>query len=123
MLRTGGVIFGCGLVSMDNWRELLNLEITSGQAAELVQRIESRVRALHPAMQDVNFANRWGGPILIANEWRPVFAQHPRSPHTVVLGAFSGHGVAQSVYLGRWAAEVLCGRKSLPNWNQRVESV
>jgi glycine/D-amino acid oxidase-like deaminating enzyme len=39
-----------------------------------------------------------------------------------VLGAYSGHGVAQSVYLGRWAAEVLCGRKSLPDWNLAEES-
>ena len=38
-------------------------------------------------------------------------------PNTVVLGAYSGHGVAQSVYLGRWAAEVLCGKRSLPDWN------
>jgi glycine/D-amino acid oxidase-like deaminating enzyme len=59
---------------------------------------------------------------LIANEWRPVFAQHSRSPNAVVLGAFSGHGVAQSVYLGKWAAEVLCGRKSLPQWNRSLKS-
>ena len=71
---------------------------------------------------NVRFANRWGGPILIANEWRPVFAQHPRSANTVVLGAFSGHGVAQSVYLGRWAAEVLCDRRNLPHWNACEES-
>jgi len=118
MLRTRGVIFGCGLVHMDDWRELANLHITKGQPAELIARLESRVRSLHPALQNVQFTNRWGGPILIANEWRPVFARHPRSPNAVVLGAFSGHGVAQSVYLGRWAAEALCSRKSLPNWNQ-----
>lgn len=115
-LRSGGVVFGGGLVHFENWRELASLEIGSGQAAELIVRLESRVRALHPAMQDVRFANRWGGPILIANQWRPVLAQHPGSPHAVVLGGYSGHGVAQSVYLGRWAAEVLCGRRSLPNW-------
>jgi glycine/D-amino acid oxidase-like deaminating enzyme len=121
-LRTGGVIFGGGLVHLKDWRELASQDARSGQAAELIARLESRVRALHPVLQNVRFTNRWGGPILIANEWRPVFAQHPRSPRTVVLGAFSGHGVAQSVYLGRWAAEVLCGRKSLPDWNLAEES-
>jgi glycine/D-amino acid oxidase-like deaminating enzyme len=115
-MRAGGVVFGGGLVHFQDWRELAGVEIGSGQAAELIARLESRVRALHPALQNVRFANRWGGPILIADEWRPVFAQHPRSPHTVVLGGYSGHGVAQSVYLGRWAAEVLCGKKGLPNW-------
>jgi glycine/D-amino acid oxidase-like deaminating enzyme len=116
-LREGGVVFGGGLVHLDDWRELTGLDIGSGQPAELIARLESRVRALHPVLQNVRFVNRWGGPILIANQWRPVFAQHPRNPNTVVLGAYSGHGVAQSVYLGRWAAEVMCGKKSLPDWN------
>ena len=122
ILRTGGVVFGGGLVHLNDWRELASLDIDSGPSAELIARVESRVRTLHPALQNVRFTNRWGGPILIANHWRPVFAQHPRSPHTVVLGAFSGHGVAQSVYLGRWAAEFLCGKRSLPDWNQSEES-
>jgi gamma-glutamylputrescine oxidase len=117
LLRAGGVVFGGGLVHMDDWRELNDLNVAEGKSAGLIARLESRVRALHPSLQNVRFTNEWGGPILIANEWRPVFSQHPRSPNAVVLGAFSGHGVAQSVYLGRWAAEVLCGRKTLPNWN------
>jgi glycine/D-amino acid oxidase-like deaminating enzyme len=116
-LRAGGVVFGGGLVHLNDWRELTALDIGAGQPAELIARLESRVRALHPVLQNVRFVNRWGGPILIANQWRPVFTQHPRSPHTVVLRAYSGHGVAQSVYLGRWAAEVLCGKRSLPDWN------
>jgi glycine/D-amino acid oxidase-like deaminating enzyme len=122
LLATGGCVFGCGLVPVENWRELESLEINAGQPAELISRLESRVRGLHPVMKSVRFANRWGGPILIANEWRPVFAQHSRSANAVVLGAFSGHGVAQSVYLGRWAAEVILGRKTFPNWNVREES-
>jgi glycine/D-amino acid oxidase-like deaminating enzyme len=117
MLRTHGVVFGCGLVHMDDWRDLLRLDIDAGQPAELVARLESRVLGLQPALQDVRFTNRWGGPILIANEWRPVFVRHPRSPNAIVLGAFSGHGVAQSVYLGRWAAETLCERRPLPDWS------
>jgi glycine/D-amino acid oxidase-like deaminating enzyme len=122
ILRTEGVVFGGGLVHLNDWRELASLDIKSGQSAELISRLEGRVRALHPVLQNVRFTNRWGGPILIANEWRPVFAQHPRSPNAVVLGAFSGHGVAQSVYLGRWAAEFLTGKRSLPDWNRAEES-
>jgi glycine/D-amino acid oxidase-like deaminating enzyme len=121
-LRTGGVVFGSGLVHLNDWRELASLDIEAEQPAELIARLESRVRALHPALQNVRFKNEWGGPIMIANQWRPVFAQHPRSPHTVVLGGYSGHGVALSVYLGRWAAEVLSGRKSLPDWNLAEET-
>jgi glycine/D-amino acid oxidase-like deaminating enzyme len=122
ILRTDGVVFGGGLVHLDDWRELTSLDIESGKSAELIARLESRVRALHPVLQTVRFTNEWGGPILIANQWRPIFALHPRSRDTIVLGAFSGHGVAQSAYLGRWAAEVLCGMKSLPDWNLPEES-
>jgi glycine/D-amino acid oxidase-like deaminating enzyme len=122
ILRTGGVIFGGGLVHLNDWRELAGLDVEAGEPAQLIARLESRVRALHPVLQNVRFANQWGGPILIANQWRPAFAQHPRSPHTVVLGAYSGHGVALSVYLGRWAAEVLCGKRSLPDWKLAEES-
>jgi glycine/D-amino acid oxidase-like deaminating enzyme len=121
-LRTEGVVFGGGLVHVNDWRELATLDAKTGQARELIEKLELRIRGLHPVLRTVRFTNEWGGPILIANEWRPVFAQHPLSPNVVVLGAFSGHGVAQSVYLGRWAAEVLCGRKSLPQWNQSLKS-
>ena len=116
ILSTGGVVFGAGLVHFADWRELGIVDVSKGEAARLMERLESRVHALHPALENVKITNRWGGPILIASEWRPVFARHPRSPNAIMLGAFSGHGVAQSVYLGRWAAEHLCNKRELPNW-------
>ncbi len=119
LLPGGGIIFGSGLVHLQDWRELADIDVTAGDAAELIARLERRVRRLHPALHRVEFTHRWGGPILIAEEWRPVFAQHPRSPRVVVLGGYSGHGVAQSVYLGRWAAEAMLGRRALPDWNCR----
>jgi glycine/D-amino acid oxidase-like deaminating enzyme len=122
LLRTGGVIFGAGLVHLNDWRDFADLDISVGQPAELLARLETRVRSLHPVLREVRFANRWGGPILIAGGWRPVFSRHAQSANTIVLGAYSGHGVAQSVYLGRWAAEALCGRRSLPDWGLAAES-
>ena len=121
-LRTGAVVFGAGLVHLDHWRELERVDIASGEAAELIARLERRVNALHPVMRDVRFTHRWGGPILIANGWRPIFSRHPQIPRSIVLGAFSGHGVAQSVYLGAWAAEALCSQRELPAWDSSVES-
>lgn len=111
LLQNGGVIFGSGLVHLNDWRELADVDITAGQAAELLAQLEARVRGLHPVLHAVEFTHRWGGPILIADQWRPVFELHPRNPHAVVLGGYSGHGVALSVYLGRWAAEVMLGRR------------
>jgi glycine/D-amino acid oxidase-like deaminating enzyme len=110
------VIFGAGLVHTENWRELLSLNIDQGEAGEVFGRLEKRVRGLHHALREVHFTHRWGGPICIAEEWKPVFEHHAQSNNAIVLGAYSGHGVAQSVYLGAWAAEVLLGRRELPDW-------
>jgi glycine/D-amino acid oxidase-like deaminating enzyme len=116
MMPNNALIFGGGLVRLENWRELKTLDIARGEASQLFARLEKRVRGLHPALRTVEFTHRWGGPICIAEEWRPVFELHPRSENAIVLGAFSGHGVSQSVYLGCWAAEVLAGKRELPGW-------
>jgi len=117
LLHGNRIIFGSGLVHLRDWRELLTLDVESGEAASLLSSLDRRVRGLHPALHDMRIDYRWGGPILIAEEWRPVFARHPQSPRVVILGAYSGHGVALSVYLGSWAAEAMLQRRSLPAWN------
>ncbi len=110
------IIFGSGLVHFSDWREVHVLDITRGEAAELFARLERRIRALHPKLSQVSFTHRWGGPICISEGWKPIFERHPQSGNAVVLGGFSGHGVAQSVYLGAWAAEALLRKRDLPNW-------
>ncbi len=111
------VIFGSGLVHLEDWREFLILDVACGLAAELLRQLEKRVHELHEVLRDVRLSHRWGGPILIADQWQPVFARHPASRKVIVLGAYSGHGVALSVYLGAWAAEAMLGRRELPQWN------
>jgi glycine/D-amino acid oxidase-like deaminating enzyme len=110
------IVYGSGLVHLEDWRDLDTLDIHAGNAAELFARLEARVRGLHPQLAKIKFTHKWGGPICIADEWRPVFELHRQSKDAIVLGAFSGHGVAQSVYLGSWAAEALLGRRALPDW-------
>ncbi len=116
LLAKNQVIFGCGLVFLQDWRELGALDIEHGEAARLFTQLEKRIHGLHPALKEVEITNRWGGPICMTWEWKPVFERHPESENAIVLGAYSGHGVAQSVYLGCWAAEALLGEKALPNW-------
>ena len=110
------VLFGAGLVHPNDWRELAELDIATGEPAELIAKIERRVRGLHPVLHSVEFTHRWGGPILIGQQWRPVFARHPQNRRVLVSAAYSGHGVALSAYLGRWAAEAMLGRRELPAW-------
>ena len=115
-LHGNQVIFGSGLVHLEHWSELFNLNISSGEASGLMRLLEARVHLLHPALENVQFTNRWGGPILIADEMTPVFKRHLKSKNIIALGGYSGHGVALSVYLGRWAADVLVGKRTLPSW-------
>jgi gamma-glutamylputrescine oxidase len=116
-LHPNALIFGSGLVHLSDWRELFSLDITEGEAANLLSKLQGRVRGLHPALRDVKFVHRWGGPILVADHWQPVFQRHVENSRATVLGGFSGHGVALSVYLGSWAAEAMLGRKALPDWS------
>jgi glycine/D-amino acid oxidase-like deaminating enzyme len=116
LLHKNRLIFGSGLVDVSTWRDLTTIDVSSGKASELLDKLVNRVRLLHPALSDVEITDRWGGPILITEDWRPVFELHPNSKNAVVLGGYSGHGVALSVYLGSWAAEFLLGRRPLPKW-------
>lgn len=112
------VIFGAGLVHLTDSQEFSRINIVEGESERLLSAIYGRVRSLHPALRSVELTHRWGGPILVADSWRPVFDWHPRSHNALVLGAYAGHGVALSVYLGCWAAEVLLGHRELPPWGR-----
>ena len=111
------VIFGSGLVHFVDWREMHSLNIETGAAADSFARLEKRIQGLHPELRGVKITHRWGGPIAISEGWVPIFERHPESSKAIVLGGYSGHGVAQSVYLGAWAAEVLLERRELLKWN------
>jgi glycine/D-amino acid oxidase-like deaminating enzyme len=135
--KNGRLIFGSGLVpafgepldgkrrgSGDStvkrlWDGLENLDIRKGKVAERLRSLEQRVRQLHPALAKVRITHRWGGPIMTTKEFLPVFRRHTESEHVIVLGGYSGHGVALSVYLGYRAAQFFAGRYTLPNWHSR----
>jgi len=122
VLANTGVVFGGGLVDIEDSRQLAAINVSSGEAAKRLRSLEQRVRGLHPALRSVKFTHRWGGSILFGNAFRPFFGRHPRSRSALVLGAYSGQGVTLSVYLGCWAAEVLLGRKELPSWGAIAKS-
>ncbi|MGH7838209.1 MAG: hypothetical protein ACREQC_10375, partial [Candidatus Binataceae bacterium] len=119
------VIWGAGLLSSPDAEGLERVDIQAGEPARMFAVFEERVRGLHPALASAAFTHRWGGPILFRDSWTPVFDWHPRRRNTardaVVLGAYAGHGVALSSYLGAWAAEALLGRRELPRWGAVVQ--
>jgi glycine/D-amino acid oxidase-like deaminating enzyme len=111
------IIWGAGLVDPPHSRDLREVDIASAEPKRLFESVERRVRGLHPALRDVKFTHRWGGPILFREGWLPpVLDWHAKSRNAIVLGAYTGHGVALSSYLGAWASEALLGRRKLPKW-------
>jgi glycine/D-amino acid oxidase-like deaminating enzyme len=133
-LENNGYIFGAGLVPMPtSWdamfsrdfskrkpqhtfSELLRFHIDRGDSAKSLDWLESRVRNMHPALENIRVTHRWGGPILITKGMHPVFRHHAHHKNILTLAGFSGHGVALSVYLGHWAAQSLLGQRPLPHW-------
>ena len=115
------IIFGAGLVQAPHSDDLNDVDIAAGEVREIFDSLEKRVRGLHPVLKTVRFTHRWGGPIMFRDSWEPIFMWHPeakKKKNAIVIGAFAGHGVALSSYLGRWAAEVLLGHRKLPSWGK-----
>jgi glycine/D-amino acid oxidase-like deaminating enzyme len=110
------LVLGAGLLDAPESDDLEEVDITAPNAARMFASFERRVHGLHPALKECRFTHRWGGPILFREGWRPVFAEHPASAKGIVLGAYAGHGVALSSFLGAWAAEALLGQRSPPEW-------
>ena len=118
--RDRSIVWGAGLVQSPDEDDLERVDIAAPEPAQIFDRLEDRIRHLHPALEKTDFTHRWGGPILFRDNWKPVFDWHPRSiehgRNAIVVGAYAGHGVALSSYLGTWAAEILLGRRKPPAW-------
>ena len=118
-MKDNSVVWGAGLVSAPDENEIETVRIDGEESSRMLATLERRVRALHPALADVRFTLHWGGPILFRDSWTPVFAWvSPARKNGIVVGAYAGHGVALSSYLGAWAAEALLGGRDLPSWGQ-----
>ncbi len=112
------IIWGAGLVSPPESGDLADVDVAAAEASRMFASLERRVRGLHPTLANARITHQWGGPISFRETWTPAFGAHPQSENAVVLGAYAGHGVALSVYLGAWAAEASMGRRKLPEWGK-----
>ena len=118
--RDNSIVWGAGLVSAPDSGSVEQIDIAAQESSRMFASLEQRIRQLRPGLEKLNFTHRWGGPILFRDGWEPVFDRHPACESGIVLGAFAGHGVALSVYLGAWAAEIILGRRNLPAWGKII---
>lgn len=111
----GRIVFGSGLV-YGNPSQLESIDVSIDQSRAALERIKSRVRALHPSLREVTFSAEWAGPIAFTADAVPILGPHPDEPRVLVAGAYAGHGVAFSVHAGKLMAEAVAEGKKLPDW-------
>ncbi len=115
VLADGRVIFGAGLL-FDETGDLCRLRLRDPEALESFALLEARVRGLHPALAQVHFTHRWGGPIAFASGRTPLLGRLPGNPRVIVTGAYAGHGVALGVRAGEMVANAILTAGPLPAW-------
>lgn len=111
----GRIVFGSGLV-YGHPSLLESIDVTIDDSRAALERIKSRVRALHPALREVGFSAQWAGPIAFTADAVPILGPHPDEPRVLIAGAYAGHGVAFSVHAGKLMAEAIAEARGLPNW-------
>jgi glycine/D-amino acid oxidase-like deaminating enzyme len=114
-IRDGRVIFGAGLVFGEP-ADLEHTDVREGSSGAVLDRLQKRVRGLHPALHEVRFDAAWAGPIAFADGSIPVLGPHPANPRVLVSGGYAGHGVALSVRAGELLALAIGKNTPLPKW-------
>jgi len=114
-IADGRVIFGAGLVFGEP-SDLENADVREGESGTALDRLQRRVRGLHPGLADVQFSAAWGGPIAFSDDAVPLLGAHPRHPRVMVSGGYAGHGVALSVRAGELLALAISENRPLPKW-------
>ena len=111
----GRMIFGAGLV-YGKPAVLERTDVAAGDSRVVLERLQRRVRRLHPALSDVRFEAAWAGPIAFAHDSIPLLGPHPQQPRVLVAGGYAGHGVALSIRAGELLARAIKNNSPLPQW-------
>jgi gamma-glutamylputrescine oxidase len=109
------IIFGTGIVfAAPNVLEKIGTQSRDFKLA--IDRLQMRVRNLHPALAKIGFSNSWAGPIAFTEDAVPLLGAAPGCERILVAGAYAGHGVALSVRAGELLANAIVRNEALPAW-------
>lgn len=120
-IADGRVIFGAGLV-FGAPPDLEGTDVAEGESHAVLERLQHRVRGLHPKLAEVQFSAAWGGPIAFGDDAVPILGTHLRHPQVLVSGGYAGHGVALSVRAGELMALAIIDNRALPKWGSLAKS-
>ncbi len=72
-----------------------------------VVRLHADMKKLFPSLSAVARESTWTGVIAYSRDTLPFIGAAPSQPNTIHVGGWCGHGIALSLYSGRWVAELL----------------
>ena len=78
---------------------------------EIFIGLERDVRSLFPALKDVSFTHRWGGPVSVPVDLAPALGYLGTKDTVYSLGCM-GHGVSMTHLNGRTVADLVLGRRT-----------
>jgi glycine/D-amino acid oxidase-like deaminating enzyme len=110
------LIMGAGLI-WDDAGALETMDVSEGEGRAVLDRLEERVRRLHPALAEVRFEHRWAGPIAIPDGQAPQIGRLGAESNLFVASGYAGHGVALSVAAGTMVARAILEDAPLPEWS------
>lgn len=74
-----------------------------------VDRLMADFRQLFPQLAHVDIQRTWTGAIAYSIDTLPVIGPVAHLPNAIQVGGWCGHGIALSVYSGRWVSDLILG--------------
>jgi gamma-glutamylputrescine oxidase len=85
-----------------------------------LDRLTRAFRRWFPFLSELPIARSWTGVIAYTLDALPIISYAPAHERVIFIGGWCGHGIALSVYSGRWVQELISGgrpREVLP-WSR-----
>ncbi|MCM2371550.1 NAD(P)/FAD-dependent oxidoreductase [Aporhodopirellula aestuarii] len=79
-----------------------------------VASLTADLRQLFPQLSGVEIERTWTGVIAYSIDTLPVIGSPTRFPNVLHVGGWCGHGIALSVYAGRWVSDLIVGTSDAP---------
>jgi len=80
-----------------------------------VASLTADLRQLFPQLSSVEIERTWTGVIAYSIDTLPVIGSPSHLPNTIHVGGWCGHGIALSVYAGRWVSDLILGPADTPS--------
>ncbi len=104
--KCGRITIGGGNVAIPNSRAMANMD-----TAKIFSALENRLKWMFPALKDIGFDYRWGGPVSVNLDMTPEIG-FIGDERVIYASGCIGHGVSLTQLNGRLIADLLLDKKT-----------